>query len=484
MNDLNNINETNENEEKNTASAQPETAQLNADTPAVETASDNRADDADVQNAEESCGPCGCSANTNTNHGSYSSSGQRTVVLGSPDTGSYRQTAYAPHQNENNIYRKQKKGASKGFVAVAVCIAILLSGVAGYFGSMYAIKRNGGVIKSGGTVNINYVNSEKPTGDAIKDLGAAAYVASICADTVVEVTTETVTTSSFFGQYVTQGAGSGVIIDQSGYIVTCAHVISGASKITVKLTNGTSYEAELVGIDSQTDIAVIKIEGDSFRAATVGTSASLVVGQVVVAIGNPLGELGGTVTDGIISALDREVEIDGEKYRLLQTNAAINPGNSGGGLFDTAGNLIGIVNAKSSGTDIEGLGFAIPSDNAMEIARQLISDGYISGRVKLGFSLFEITEQTDYRIIMKYGKYISGYGVYIDSSLSPDFQLGDRIIAIDGLTVSSISEIKSMLLDYNVGDVVKITISRMNSNGRSEILDINLTLTEKTADDN
>ncbi|MDF9823876.1 S1-C subfamily serine protease [Breznakia sp. PF5-3] len=200
-------------------------------------------------------------------------------------------------------------------------------------------------------------------------------IAEKSSKSVVEIKTETMSRDRFFGNYVSEGAGSGVIISENGYIVTNYHVLSGASSVTVTLHDGKEYEAEYIGGDSENDIAVLKIKANDLTPATIGNSDNLVVGEEVLAIGNPLGELGGTVTDGIISSTSREISVDGVTMELLQTSAAINPGNSGGGLFNMQGELIGIVNAKSSGSDIEGLGFAIPSNTAIEIAEKIV-DAY------------------------------------------------------------------------------------------------------------
>lgn len=223
------------------------------------------------------------------------------------------------------------------------------------------------VIKNDGSININeQIGSTGYMGDL-----TVAQVVDLVADTVVEITTTNVVTDIFYGQYVTSGAGSGVIITENGYIITNYHVIDGARSVTVRLTDGSEFDADIVGGDQSTDVAVLKINATGLNAAVLGSSRSLVVGQEVVAIGNPLGSLGGTVTDGIISALDRSVVVDGHRMTLMQTNAAINPGNSGGGLFNRAGELIGIVNAKQSNTGIEGLGFAIPIDIAWESVKTI-----------------------------------------------------------------------------------------------------------------
>lgn len=400
------------------------------------------------------------------------------IILGQPSQG------YIPPQRKP---AKQKKTASRSFVAAAVCLCIIFSAIFGiggaYVGSRLGKSAGSIFSESGSNVTINYNNDSTSSG--MSSGNTVMSVTQKSADTVVEITTETVSTSQYYGQYVTEGAGSGVIIDSSGYIVTCAHVINRATTINVTLRDGTEYSAKLIGADSQTDIAIIKIESDTgLPHATFGNSDNLVVGQDVVAIGNPLGQLGGTVTNGIISALEREVKIDGQSYSLLQTNAAINPGNSGGGLFDADGNLIGIVNAKSSGDNIEGLGFAIPSNVAVEIAQKLIKDGYITGRPKLGFTLIAISDTSDYMKYWQYSKYFTDYGVYIIESESDDFKTGDRIVAIDGTTVSSVADITSLISNYSVGDEVKVTISRIDSQTKkSKIEDINIVLTEKTKDE-
>ena len=224
------------------------------------------------------------------------------------------------------------------------------------------------VIKNDGSININEQVGSTGFGG---DLSIAEVVEQV-ADTVVEITTTNVVTDRFYGQYVTSGAGSGVIISENGYIITNHHVIDGARRITVRLTDGSEFAATLIGSNADKDIALLKISATGLRAAVLGSSEALVVGQEVVAIGNPLGSLGGTVTDGIISALDRTVVIDGHRMTLMQTNAAINPGNSGGGLFNRAGELIGIVNAKQADTGIEGLGFAIPIDVAWETVETIV----------------------------------------------------------------------------------------------------------------
>ena len=284
-------------------------------------------------------------------------------------------------------------------------------------------------------------------------------IAAIAADSVVEIYTETVSNSRRMGQFVTEGAGSGVVISSDGYIVTNNHVVEGAQKITVRLNNGEDYESTLIGRDSRTDLAVLRIDSSGLQAAAFGDSDKLTVGELAVAIGNPLGQLGGTVTEGIISALSRNIDIDGNMMTLLQTSAAVNPGNSGGGLFNGFGELIGIVNAKSSGSDIEGIGFAIPANLVRTVAESLVQYGYIPGRIDLGVTLIDIL---DARTAMMYR--VQATGVYVSrADVDNPLISGDRIVSIDGREIRSEADILELLEAHKVGDTLSITISRDGS---------------------
>ena len=287
-------------------------------------------------------------------------------------------------------------------------------------------------------------------------------IASLASGSIVEIYTESVVSSRRMGQFVTEGAGSGVIITTNGYIVTNNHVIDGSSKITVHLHDDKDkdYEAVLIGRDIKTDLAVIKIDATGLQPAIIGNSDKLVVGELAVAIGNPLGELGGTVTEGIISALSRNIDIDGNMMTLLQTSAAVNPGNSGGGLFNNYGELIGVVNAKSSGSDIEGIGFAIPANLVKSISDALIEYGYVPGRIDFGATLIDIP---DARAAMMYR--LQAIGVYVSQADSDSLlQSGDRIISIDGANITSEADVKALLEEHKVGDVLSVVVSRNGSN--------------------
>lgn len=281
------------------------------------------------------------------------------------------------------------------------------------------------------------------------------------ADTVVEITTSEVTTDAFMREVIQAGAGSGVIIDKTGYIITNEHVVSGANTVSVRLPSGAQYAAEIVAADAETDIAVIKIQPtDALPTATFGNSDALKVGQSVIAIGNPLGSLGGTVTEGIISATNRAVTIDGVTMNLLQTSAAVNPGNSGGGLFNTAGELIGVVNAKSSGSGIEGLAFAIPANTALQVATQLIEQGYVTGRTDAGLTLVDISDRISAMIngVDYLGVYVKG----VSKTYVGDLQARDHIYEVNGKQITTVAEWKAIVRAGAVGDTLDIVYYRGN----------------------
>lgn len=331
---------------------------------------------------------------------------------------------------------------------------ILLSGVVG-FGAGYA----GSHLSNNANVTIQQQTNKSNSGTV--QVSDVSDIVEKCKDSVVEITTESVSSgNSIFGQYVSQGAGSGVIISKDGYIVTNNHVVSGATSLKVTTTDGTEYDASVVGKDSQTDLAVIKVDANNLQAATLGDSDILQVGDPAIAIGNPLGELGGTVTTGIISATDRQITIDDETMTLLQTDAAINPGNSGGGLFNADGNLIGIVNAKESSTGIEGLGFAIPITPAQDIITELMQNGSVTSRPALNVSLYDYTSNNQ----DQYSKYEDGcYIVQIVKNGAADkagLKQNDRILSFDGEQIQSTSDVKNVLKKHKIGDTVKMVVER------------------------
>lgn len=230
----------------------------------------------------------------------------------------------------------------------------------------------------------NTITLTRYSSDSTDTALSGEEAASIISPSVVSITTEAVQQGqAWYGSYVTSGAGSGVILSSDGYILTCAHVVDGADTVTVTTSDGTEYDAEVVGSDTADDIAVLKIDATDLTAAVIGDSDAASVGETVYADGNPGGTLSGTITEGIVSALNREITVEtdsGEAITLnvIQTSAAVSPGSSGGGLFNDRGELIGVVNAKSSDTSNEGLGFAIPINDAISIAKNIIENGAFS----------------------------------------------------------------------------------------------------------
>ena len=361
------------------------------------------------------------------------------------------------YSNTGNNYSKTQK-SSTGLVAVlgAVCFLLVVSIIV-----LATLLLSRDIISGGfgfgdsevdifiGNKDVNVVDKGDQPTQSIPE------IVSRVANSVVEITTKQVTHSSFYGNYVTGGAGSGVIFAQdgnTGYIVTNYHVIADADEVIVTVTfdgEQRQYEAKYLAGDDGEDIAVITIRVRNDENLCVAQfrdlkNSPLLVGESVLAIGNPLGQLGGTVTDGIISALDREIVIDGNKMTLLQTNAAVNPGNSGGGLFDSAGMLIGIVNAKESDSGIEGLGFAIPANRVLKNITDILEVGYITGRASLGIDVYVPS---------------SGYGVYVSESVD-SFMAGDQLVAIDGEAIHTLSDYNTVLGELTEGETVIVVVMR------------------------
>lgn len=389
------------------------------------------------------------------------------------DTESHSESYYTTPYETNNGHDvpPKKKFPKLAFAIISVVVISVLLIVCLSLLSTLISKLNN--TSSGGNQQLNmqgeqiYVVKNSPKMEVAENTDSNYVPQSIpevvqkIGDSVVEIKTSSVVNDRFFHQYVTSGAGSGVIItesDDAGYLLTNHHVIDGATEITVRLTNGTEYRAQLLGSDAKLDLAALRIEklgGEDFTTAPIGNSGNLLVGQQVIAIGNPLGSLGGTVTDGIISALDRTVTIDNVPMVLLQHNAAINPGNSGGGLFDAMGNLIGIVNAKTSETGIEGLGFAIPID---------IAYGF--------FNRVMVIEPT-LGIRVTYGSINKVVGVYVTEIINSntDFALYDKITAINSVRIDTDSDYYAILEQLKPGDTASFRVTRNNTT-----LTINVTI--------
>ena len=407
-----------------------------------------------------------------------------------PDAGStVPPTEVPPQQPAAPEPPKKKKHHVNGGKVARSAVALVLAAVMGFAGGYVGSQMNGSKVviqqvapsgSSSSSGSDSSITSASASGSSL----TTEQVADLVSPSVVVITTEQVVYSqwSWYGQsQVESGAGSGVIISSDGYILTCAHVVSGASNITVSIGDK-DYPATLVGEDTTSDIAVVKVDATGLTPATVGDSDNLKVGESVMAVGNPLGELGGTVTSGIVSALNRSVSIQGSSsvntMSLIQMDASVSPGNSGGGLFNMNGELVGIVNAKSSDSDAEGLGFAIPVNDAVKVAQELLENGYVTGRPYLGISYYAVT---DAKTAAQLG--VNAYGVYIVEVVKggpadkAGLQAGDRIVSVDGSEVATQSDLGTLMQNHKAGDTIEITVAR-----GGQMQTVNVTLGEKGAE--
>ena len=382
--------------------------------------------------------------------------------------------------------KKPGKGFSKKIVALVLACAIVAGGAGVGGAALYQnMSRGGTVVYEGERPKVQTVvnnnNGEPMTPEQL-------YAANLASCVGITVNT----TVNIYGQTTTSAAtGSGFVLTQDGYIVTNYHVIEDATKdssvtIEVSFSDGSKYTAKLVGGEQDNDIAVLKIDATGLQPVTLGDSSQLVVGESVYAIGNPLGELTYTLTDGIVSALDRLITTSSQDangntvsttLNVLQTNCAINPGNSGGPLFDSYGNVVGVVSAKmtesSSGVSAEGLGFAIPINDVKDIINDLIEHGYVTGKPYMGV---QVQSVPDY--VQNYGVSAGAYVISVaegSCSEKAGLQQGDIIIAIDDTAIDTSSALTAALSsNYKAGDTATLTIIRNN-----EKMTLSITFDEK-----
>ena len=387
------------------------------------------------------------------------------------------ETTGRPVHEEPEPPKPRKK---KGGKLVALClVCAIVGGIAGGAGVAAAtgsFSKDQSTIYEGTrpttVVDVSNVTGKEPlTAPEIY----ATYVGS-----TVGITTEIVTTNGW-GQPVSQAAaGSGFVITEDGYILTNYHVIEDADSIQVSFVDGTTYDATLVGGESENDIAVLKIDATGLTPVIIGDSDNVKVGEQVVAIGNPLGELTFSMTSGIVSAKDRSITMEnGEVMNMIQTDTAINSGNSGGPLFDMYGQVIGITSAKLSGSSsssatIEGLGFAIPINDIKEMVTDIMENGYVTGKPYMGITVSTVPESISERYGMSQGALVES----VDESscaAKAGLEKGDIITAMDGKTVISSAELVEAKKNYKAGDTVTLEVER---NG--EKLELTLTFDEDT----
>ena len=379
---------------------------------------------------------------------------------------------------------KKKSGAAK---VVALVLACTIAGGGAGVGGAYLYNQLSG---SGNTTTI--YEEDRPKVQTVLNTNNGQpmtpeqlYAANLASCVGITVNT----TVNIFGQTSTSAAsGSGFVLSQDGYIATNYHVIESAAKdesvtIQVSFADGKKYDAKLIGGEKDNDVAVLKIEASGLTPATLGDSSKLVVGESVYAIGNPLGELTYSLTDGLVSALDRLITTgdngSSATLNVLQTNCAINPGNSGGPLFDSYGNVIGITTAKytqsSSGVSAEGLGFALPINDVKNILADLISHGYVTGKPYMGVQVMDVSSEAQ-----RYGITAGAAVSYVaegSCAQKAGLQANDIITAIDDTAIDSSSALTAALsTGYKAGDTASLTVIR-----NQQEVKLSITFDEKNA---
>ena len=394
-----------------------------------------------------------------------------------PEEQQPQQTFEATSYRIEDDVRPSKKKKRVWPKVTALCLACALLGggaAAGIMALTGGVKGTTTVYQGDRTptvVNVSNVTTKEPL--------TAAQIYATYVKATVGITTEINT--NVYGQVVqTAASGSGFVISQDGYIVTNYHVIEDASKITVTLVDGKSYDATLVGGDEENDIAVLKVDATGLDTVVIGSSDNLVVGDQVYAIGNPLGELTFSLTGGYVSALDRNVTMsDGRRMNYIQTDTAINSGNSGGALFDQYGQVVGIVSAKlsnngdSTEASVEGVGFAIPIDNVWNMITDIMEYGYVTGKPYMGIINTNVSGEAQ-----RYGTPAGAYvlGVVEDScAAKAGLQEGDIITKLDDTDITSSDDLQNALADYQAGDTATLTVSRSG-----QVQTLTITFDERT----
>ena len=367
-----------------------------------------------------------------------------------------------PQQPVQEMKPVKKNRMSLKITALALCCALVGGAVGG--GVVWGVTRSGGSStemnvssRPATQVSINTVDGQTPMSDA------EVYAAN--ANSVVSINVTGTSGTNFFGQPVqTASAGSGFVLTKDGYIVTNYHVVKDADTVKVTMYNGDEYDAKYVGGDEDYDIAVIKVEAADLQPVTLGNSDNLNVGDHVLAVGNPLGELTFSMSGGMVSCVNRAINVDGTPFNMIQTDASINPGNSGGPMFNQYGEVVGIVSAKYSSysnSSVEGLGFAIPINDVFAMIQDIMTNGYITNKPYLGITGGSMTEQmaAQYRYDIKEGVFV--YSVEEGKAAEKaGLQMGDVITKVDDHDIKSMEDLTAVKKQYAAGDTSTLTIYR------------------------
>ena len=426
----------------------------------------------------------------------------------------YRQSSYDgsyhPNQEQDHNSNKKKNGIGGRMIALLVAVALVASiGGSALTSVINSISRkneeanakaaetmssqtvepaqdaqdgaqdtqseNGGYTLEKSTLPTSL--SSNDTGKSLTPKEVYAMNVNACVGIATQITT------NVWGQVASASAsGSGFILTSDGYVVTNNHVVEGATSVTVKLYNGEEYDAEIVGTDEMNDVALLKIDATGLQAVTIGDSDQIEVGEEVIAIGNPLGELTFTMTAGVVGAAAREINTDGKPINMLQTDVAINSGNSGGPLFDMNGNVIGITSAKysgstSSGASIEGISFAIPINDALRVIYDLQQYGRVTGRAYLGVTVRDLDGTTASTYGLPTGPMIQSVEAG-GCAEKAGLQQGDIIIGFNGSEIASYTDLVAALNKLKAGDTATITVFRAGAQ-----VEASITLDERPTDD-
>ena len=429
------------------------------------------------------------------NGGFQNFGGQQTPPQAAPQNPQEYRWSYEDYDkiSQGNVGYKPKNNTGLKVFAAVMTVVFLVTAAAFAGFILYSRSRNGGDAALDNNISSSSSESRRDGPQLSLENRPAAdeeeYTDGVLSteEIAAKVRPSVVGIQTYRTEYPMQvyGTGSGIIMSEDGYIVTNAHVVSGATGgILVILDNNEEYDAEVVGIDEKTDVAVIKIDASNLTAAEFGNSDELVVGERIVAIGNPTGmNLAGSVTQGIVSGLKRLISVTNEEtnetieMEAIQVDAAINPGNSGGALINKYGQVVGINSSKLSSTQIEGIGFAIPISTAKPIVDDLIAYGYVRGRVLLGITYYPVSDAVGA---------MSGYtpGLWVQSvredmdAYAKGLRAGDIITQIDGQDVRDSATVKGILSAKKPGDSVKLTVVQQSISGKIKTYTINVTLAE------
>ena len=402
----------------------------------------------------------------NLYHYTYRKGGENTTYYA---PSGQTQSGYEPEIQEMKPVKKKHRGVK---MAALVLACALLGGAAGAGVTYMAL----GQRTAGGTATINVsgrpavqVKMQSVDGKTLLS-DAEVYAANV--NSVVSINTTGTSGVNIFGQPVqTASAGSGFILTADGYIATNHHVVAGAENVKVSLYNGDEYAATVIGGDEDYDIAVLKISASGLQPVTLGDSDSLNVGDRVLAIGNPLGELTFSQTGGMVSSVNRPINVDGTPFNMIQTDASINPGNSGGPLFNQYGEVVGIVSAKYSSyssESVEGLGFAIPMNDVFAMIQDIMTNGYITNKPYLAVTAGTMNAQMAQQTGLTEGVYI--YSVEEGGAAAKaGLQVGDVITKIGDTTLKSLDDLTAAKKSYKAGDTATFTIYR---GGQSQTVEL------------